>query len=47
MDQDQLKRSAAQAALAYIDPKLENDSIVGVGTGSTTNFFICYYDAFY
>ncbi|MBH80996.1 MAG: ribose 5-phosphate isomerase A [Gammaproteobacteria bacterium] len=40
MDQDQLKRSAAQAALAYIDPKLENDSIVGVGTGSTTNFFI-------
>lgn len=31
-----LKRNAAKAALAYI----ENDSIVGVGTGSTVNFFI-------
>ena len=40
MDQDQLKRSAAEAALAYIEPKLGNRSIVGVGTGSTTNFFI-------
>ncbi len=40
MNQDQLKRSAAQAALAYIEPKLDNHSIVGVGTGSTTNFFI-------
>jgi len=40
MDQDQLKRSAAQAALAYIEPKLTNQSIVGVGTGSTANFFI-------
>lgn len=40
MDQDQLKRSAAEAALAYVEPKLSNASIVGVGTGSTTNFFI-------
>jgi ribose 5-phosphate isomerase A len=40
MDQDQLKRSAAEAALAYIEPRLDNKSIVGVGTGSTTNFFI-------
>ena len=40
MDQDQLKRSAAEAALGYIEPKLGNASIVGVGTGSTTNFFI-------
>lgn len=40
MDQDQLKRSAAQAALAHIEPMLDNKSIVGVGTGSTTNFFI-------
>lgn len=31
-----LKIKAAKAALAYI----ENDSIVGVGTGSTVNFFI-------
>jgi ribose 5-phosphate isomerase A len=40
MNQDQLKRSAAEAALAYIEPKLGPKSIVGVGTGSTTNFFI-------
>lgn len=30
----------AQSALAHITPKLTNQSIVGVGTGSTTNFFI-------
>jgi ribose 5-phosphate isomerase A len=40
MKQDQLKRSAAAAALAYITPKLESSSIIGVGTGSTTNHFI-------
>lgn len=40
MDQDALKRSAAQSAIEYIAPKLENSSIVGVGTGSTTNHFI-------
>jgi ribose 5-phosphate isomerase A len=40
MDQDAQKRSAAQAALAYIEPRLTPKSIVGVGTGSTTNFFI-------
>ena len=40
MDQDQLKRSAAQAALEYVEPKLDNKSVVGVGTGSTTNYFI-------
>ncbi|MCZ6710837.1 MAG: ribose-5-phosphate isomerase RpiA [Gammaproteobacteria bacterium] len=40
MDQDQLKRSAAEAALAFIEPKLSKKSIIGVGTGSTTNFFI-------
>ena len=34
--QDRLKREAAEAALAY----LEAGSVVGVGTGSTTNFFI-------
>jgi len=38
--QDTLKQVAAQAALAQISPKLTNQSIVGVGTGSTTNFFI-------
>ncbi|MCH9691768.1 MAG: ribose-5-phosphate isomerase RpiA [Gammaproteobacteria bacterium] len=42
MDLDELKRAAAQAAIAYIAPKLSLDSIVGIGTGSTTNFFIDY-----
>ena len=36
MSQDQQKRLAAQAALDFI----ESGEIVGVGTGSTTNFFI-------
>ncbi len=36
MNQDTLKKSAAKAALEYI----ENDMIVGVGTGSTANYFI-------
>ncbi len=38
--QDTLKRRAAAAALQRIQPKLTTKSIVGVGTGSTTNFFI-------
>ena len=33
---DDLKRKVAKAALAYV----ETDSIIGVGTGSTVNFFI-------
>lgn len=40
MNQDELKKAVAQAALEYITPKLERDSVIGVGTGSTTNFFI-------
>jgi ribose 5-phosphate isomerase A len=36
MDQNALKKSAAQAALAYVP----NDSVIGVGTGSTVNYFI-------
>ena len=36
MTQDDKKRAAAQAALAYVQP----GSIVGVGTGSTVNYFI-------
>ncbi|HBR98813.1 MAG TPA: ribose 5-phosphate isomerase A [Gammaproteobacteria bacterium] len=36
MSTDALKRAAAEAALEYV----EDDMIVGVGTGSTTNFFI-------
>lgn len=40
MDQNALKRLAASAAIDYIKPKLDNKTIVGVGTGSTTNLFI-------
>ena len=40
MDQDSLKRSAAQAAIELIESSLAQDSVVGVGTGSTANFFI-------
>jgi ribose 5-phosphate isomerase A len=40
MNQDQLKSAVAKAALDHIQPKLDNDSIIGVGTGSTANFFI-------
>lgn len=40
MTQDELKKAVAQAAIDYIAPRLENDSIIGVGTGSTANFFI-------
>ncbi|HTN34099.1 MAG TPA: ribose-5-phosphate isomerase RpiA, partial [Marinobacter sp.] len=40
MTQDELKHAVAKAALDYITPRIENDSIIGVGTGSTANFFI-------
>ena len=36
MNQDQLKQRAAEAALEY----LRDGAVVGVGTGSTVNFFI-------
>lgn len=42
MNQDQLKQAVARAAVEYIKPKLEARSIVGVGTGSTANYFIDY-----
>jgi len=40
MSQDDLKRAVARAAFEYIESILEDDTIVGVGTGSTANFFI-------
>ncbi len=40
MTQDELKKAVASAAAKQIEPQLESSSIVGVGTGSTTNFFI-------
>lgn len=36
LSQDQQKQAAAQAALVYVEP----NSIIGVGTGSTVNYFI-------
>ncbi len=36
MSNDDLKKQAAEAALAYV----EDDMVVGVGTGSTVNYFI-------
>jgi ribose 5-phosphate isomerase A len=40
MDQDQLKSAVAKAAVDHIQPKLDSDSVIGVGTGSTANYFI-------
>lgn len=40
MNQDELKRAVAQAAVDYILPKLWPDPVVGVGTGSTAAFFV-------
>lgn len=42
MTQDELKQAVARAAVDYIAPKLYKDDIIGVGTGSTANFFIDY-----
>jgi ribose 5-phosphate isomerase A len=40
MTQDELKQAVAQAAVDYIVKSVPVGSIVGVGTGSTANFFI-------
>ena len=40
MDQAQMKQAVARAAVEYIDHKLTNIAIVGIGTGSTANYFI-------
>jgi ribose 5-phosphate isomerase A len=40
VDQDQLKQAVAKAAVDYTLGKIEPDSIVGIGTGSTANCFI-------
>jgi len=46
MTQDELKQAVAKAAVDHIAPHLEPSSIVGVGTGSTANFFIDYLAAY-
>ena len=40
MSQNKLKTLCAKAALDYILPKLHGRTILGIGTGSTTNLFI-------
>lgn len=39
-DQEHMKEAAAIAALEAIEPKLTRETVVGVGTGSTANYFI-------
>jgi len=38
--QQTLKIQAAHAALAYVEPWLDTDAVIGVGTGSTADAFI-------
>lgn len=38
--QDTLKKAVAQAAVDYVLPQLKDNTVIGVGTGSTANFFI-------
>ncbi|MBB1486867.1 ribose-5-phosphate isomerase RpiA [Oceanospirillum sediminis] len=40
MTQDELKKAVAEAALEEVKKIISKDSIIGVGTGSTANFFI-------
>lgn len=40
MTQDELKQAVAQAAADYVAQTAPSGSIIGVGTGSTANFFI-------
>ncbi len=38
--QDILKKAVAQTAVDYVLPRLKDDIVIGIGTGSTANFFI-------
>jgi len=40
IDQNELKRNAARAAVEYVLPLLAPDTLLGVGTGSTVDMFI-------
>ena len=40
MNQDELKQAVSDAALAHIRPQLYDDTVLGIGTGSTANLFI-------
>src|SRR5512139_1596827 len=38
--QDELKQAAAQAAFDYVRSRLDERTVIGIGTGSTANRFI-------
>jgi ribose 5-phosphate isomerase A len=40
MTQDELKQRVAQAALDYVQQHVADGAVLGIGTGSTVNFFI-------
>ena len=40
MTADELRKQAAEAAMRYVEPRLERDTVLGIGTGSTVNHFI-------
>ena len=40
MAMDELKLKVAKEAFNYVENSIERDTIIGVGTGSTANFFI-------
>ena len=40
MTQDELKAAVADAAIREIEPHLDKDTVLGIGTGSTANLFI-------
>ncbi len=40
MNQDAMKKAVAHAAFEHVSARLQKDSVIGVGTGSTANFFI-------
>jgi ribose 5-phosphate isomerase A len=42
MNQDALKQAVARAALDYVKLKIQPDFVLGIGTGSTANYFIDY-----
>jgi len=40
MDQNELRKAVAQAAANYVRSRLDDRTVIGVGTGSTANYFI-------
>lgn len=40
MNQNEMKKAVAAAAAKYVEERLEESTVIGVGTGSTANYFI-------